>query len=165
MFTTLLTLLNFHGENAKAIVWAHNTHIGDARYTDMGLQGQVNSGQLAREHFDPENVLLVGFGTYRGKVTAGRQWGQAMQEMNLPPAMRGSFEERLHTASGGDFLLVMNPELRYHPYIGAEIGHRAAGVVYNPEHERMGNYVPSIPGHRYDVFIFIENTHALRFVW
>ena len=73
-------------------------------------------------------------------------------------------KQRLHSASKGDFILVMNPELRSHPYIGGEIGHRAAGVVYNPEHEHMGNYVPTIPGLRYDVFIFIERTNALRFV-
>ena len=164
MFTTLLTLLDFHGEDAKGIVWAHNTHIGDARYTDMQQQGQVNIGQLARERFGPENVLLLGFGTYTGKVTAGRQWGQAMQVLTMPEAMPGSFEQRLHSASKGDFILVMNHELRAHPYIGGEIGHRAAGVVYNPEHEHMGNYVPTIPGLRYDVFIFIEQTNALRFV-
>lgn len=164
MFTTLLTLLEFHGEDAKGIVWAHNTHIGDARYTDMSLQGQVNSGQLAREHFGPENVLLVGFGTYTGNLLAGRQWGEEMLELTKPEAAQGSLEERLYSASPGNFILVMNDDLRAHPFLGAEIGHRAAGVVYNPEMEHRGNYVPSIPGHRYDVFIFLERTRALRYV-
>ena len=164
MFATLQNLLGFHGPDAKAIVWAHNTHIGDARFTDMHLQAQVNSGQLAREHFGAENVLLTGFGTYTGQTLAGRQWGQAMLELTLPPAVSGSFEARLHHSMPGDFFLVMNPQLRQHPYIGEQSGHRAAGVVYNPEHEHMGNYVPSIPGSRYDVFIFFEKTSALRFV-
>jgi erythromycin esterase len=164
MFTTLITLLEFHGEDAKGIVWAHNTHVGDARYTDMSIQGQVNSGQLAREHFRPENVLLVGFGTYTGNLLAGRQWGQEILELTKPEAAQGSLEERLYSASPGNFILVMNNDLRAHPFIGAQIGHRAAGVVYNPEMEHLGNYVPSIPGHRYDVFIFIEKTRALKFV-
>ncbi len=164
MFHTLLSLLNFHGEEAKAIVWAHNTHIGDARQTDMSLQNQVNSGQLAREYFGEDTVLLVGFGTYTGTVTAGRQWGANMLTLPLPDAMEGSIEQKLHSAAPGDFLLVMNPELRQHAYFSSPIGHRAAGVVYNPEHEQPGNYVPSIVGRRYDVFIFIEKTNHLRFV-
>lgn len=164
MFATLQTLLDFHGDDSKAIIWAHNTHIGDARYTDMRLQGQVNSGQLAREHFGPENCLLVGFGTYKGNLVAGRQWGQPMLVLELPDAIPGSFEYRLRNASSGDFYLMMNTELRAHPFLGNQIGHRAAGVVYNPEREHLGNYVPSIPGLRYDVFIFIERTSALRFV-
>lgn len=164
MFITLQTMLDFYGQNAKAIVWAHNTHIGDAQATDMALSGQVNIGQLTREHFTPENVFLVGFGTSEGQVTAGRQWGKDMLQLTLPKAMPGSFEDRLHNASSGDFLLIMNPQLRKHPFIGSKIGHRAVGVVYNPERERFGNYVPSIPGERYDAFIFIEKTRPLIFV-
>lgn len=164
MFATLQTLLDFHGDDSKAIIWAHNTHIGDARYTDMRLQGQLNSGQLAREYFGPENCLLVGFGTYKGNLVAGRQWGQSMLVLDLPDAIPGSFEHRLRNASSGDFYLIMNPALRANPFFGNQIGHRAAGVVYNPEREHLGNYVPSIPGLRYDVFIFLEQTSALRFV-
>lgn len=164
MFTTLLTLLDFHGEDSKAIIWAHNTHIGDARYTDMHQQGQVNSGQLAREHFGEDHVMLIGFGTHTGELLAGREWGDAMMELTKPEAIEGSLEQKLQMTGSGDFLLIMNPELRAHPYLGEMIGHRAAGVVYNPEREHMGNYVPSIAGNRYDVFIFIEQTTALRFV-
>jgi erythromycin esterase len=164
MFVTLQTMLDYHGQDAKGIVWAHNTHIGDARATDMALQQQVNIGQLAREHFKPENVLLVGFGTYEGKVTAGRQWGHERLQLPLPEAIPGSFERKLKRASNGDYLFIIDQKLKQHPYISERIGHRAVGVVYNPERERLGNYVPTIPGERYDVFIFIEKTRPLRFV-
>jgi erythromycin esterase len=164
MFNTLLTLLDFHGDGAKAIIWAHNTHIGDARFTDMHQQNQVNIGLLTREHFGEDKTLLVGFGTYKGKVTAGRQWGSDMLELNLPAAMPGSIEDKLHSAHHGDYLLVMNPELDANPYFSEPIGNRAVGVVYNPEQERPGNYVPTVFGKRYDCFIFIEKTKPLRYV-
>jgi erythromycin esterase len=164
MFATLNTLLDFYGPDAKAIVWAHNTHIGDARYTDMVHQGQVNSGQLCRENFGEENVLLVGFGSFSGRVTAGRQWGAAMLELRLPNARSGSLEYHLHQARSGNFLMMFDEKLRSHPFLGEPIGHRAVGVVYNPEQEHLGNYVPSIPALRYDAFLFFENTRPLRFV-
>jgi erythromycin esterase len=164
MFITLQTMLDFYGPEAKAIVWAHNTHIGDARATDMALQGQINIGQLAREHLSAENVLLLGFGTYKGRVMAGRQWGHEMEVCTLPEAMPGSFEEVLYNATDRDFLMMMNPKLLKHPFMNNTIGHRAVGVVYNPEFERYGNYVPTIPGERYDAFIFIGTTGPITFV-
>ncbi|MFU8843776.1 MAG: erythromycin esterase family protein [Bacteroidales bacterium] len=164
MFVTLQAMLDFYGPEAKAIVWAHNTHIGDARATDMAAQGQINIGQLAREHFNAEKVLLLGFGAYKGQVMAGRQWGHEMTECIMPEAMPGSFEDLLVRMLGGDFLLMMNPKLKKHPFMRNKIGHRAVGVVYNPDHERYGNYVPTIPGERYDAFIFFENTAPLNFV-
>src|SRR5207248_5911101 len=81
MGETLDRLLRQHGPAAKAIVWAHNTHIGDARFTDMAGEGMVNVGQLAREQYGEEDVALVGLGSYRGSVIAGRRWEAPMERM------------------------------------------------------------------------------------
>lgn len=90
MVEVLDILMNFHGKDAKVIVWEHNTPVGDARYTDMKSQGLFNVGQLVREKYKEEGVVLVGFGSYCGKVLAGDFWGAPMREMKLPAAMPGS---------------------------------------------------------------------------
>ena len=87
MAETLGRLLGHHGPDAKAIVWEHNTHVGDARFTDMADDGLVNVGQLARERWGEEEVVLVGFGSHRGSVVAGARWGAPMERMRVPPAM------------------------------------------------------------------------------
>lgn len=84
MVETLNSLMNFHGPDAKVIVWEHNTHIGDARYTNMADRGNMNVGQLVREQHEQDGVVLVGFGSYEGSVIAGRAWGATMQEMEVP---------------------------------------------------------------------------------
>jgi erythromycin esterase-like protein len=98
MDDTLDRLLGHYGPGAKAIVWAHNTHVGDARATDMAQAGHVNIGQLARERYGAGQVLLVGFGTYGGTVVAGDAWGAPMQVMPVPPARERSLEDVLHAA-------------------------------------------------------------------
>ena len=87
MAETLGRLLGHHGPDAKAIVWEHNTHVGDARFTDMADDRLVNVGQLARERWGEEEVVLVGFGSHRGSVVAGARWGAPMERMRVPPAM------------------------------------------------------------------------------
>src|SRR5439155_25297395 len=96
MTETLARLRRFHGPQAKAIVWEHNTHIGDARYTDMAADGMVNVGQLARERYGESNVVLVGFGSHRGSVIAGREWGAMPESMRVPPGREDSWEDLLH---------------------------------------------------------------------
>src|SRR5439155_3304931 len=91
MAETLERLMRHHGDGAKAIVWEHNTHIGDARYTDMCDDGMVNLGQLVRDRHAADGVVLVGFGTHRGTVIAGRGWDAPMEEMRVPPARPGSW--------------------------------------------------------------------------
>lgn len=154
-----LDLLLQRRDDTKAIVWAHNTHIGDARATDMAAEGMVNIGQLARESYGPANVVLVGFGSYEGSVIAGKYWDAPMQSMPVPAAKSGSFESLLHN-SGGDNLLVMNqadlPQSFWQP-----LDHRAIGVVYDPKYEKFGNYVPSVIPERYDAFIYLDKTTAL----
>lgn len=169
MIETLDALLRSGGsadgaQPRRGIVWAHNTHIGDYRATDMDAAGYVNLGGLARESYGPENVSLVGFGTYQGTVTAGRAWDAPAQRMPVPPARLGSYEdafERSRAWSGvDDFALIFDSDARSGPL--AEVaGHRAIGVVYNPEHESRGNYVPTSLAERYDVFVHVRDTTAL----
>jgi erythromycin esterase len=161
MMETLDRLLKFHGSKSRAIVWEHNTHIGDARATDMKRAGMVNIGQLAREQYGVNKVYLVGFGSYRGSVIAGEEWGALMEEMPVPEAREGSIEYELHKEAAKDHYLLFNTEDIQRKY-ESSIRHRAIGVVYNPERERHGNYVPSVMSQRYDAFIFLDETKALH---
>lgn len=162
MADTLNRLLAFHGKNAKAIVWQHNTHIGDARATDMALTGMFNTGELARKQYEDKDVVLVGFGSYRGKVMAGNSWGAPMQAMQMPDARKDSWEYLLHQAGNENKLLIMNNFSGNPQLLENHIDHRAIGVVYNPLHERYGNYVPTILPLRYDAFIYLDETTALH---
>src|SRR5579884_1666540 len=106
MVETLDRLMRQHGAHARAIVWEHNTHIGDARFTDMARAGMVNVGQLVREAHERDGVMLVGFGTHRGTVIAADEWGEPMERMSVPAARPGSFEDAMHDAVAGDALLL-----------------------------------------------------------
>ncbi len=162
MSDTLERLLEFHGENSKAIVWAHNTHVGDARATDMVDEGMFNIGELARLQHHDKGVFLVGFGSYAGTVTAGRSWSSPMQTMLMPNAKKGSWEYLLHRAGSENKLLLMDDFAGNDMFMENHIGHRAIGVVYNPQLEQYGNYVPTILPLRYDAFVYIDETRALH---
>lgn len=161
MADTLERLLHFHGNSSKAIVWAHNTHVGDARATDMADEGMYNIGELARIQHHDKGVVLVGFGSYKGHVMAGRKWGSRMQKNILPEGKTGSWEELLHRAGNQNKLLLMQDFMNNDAMMENRIGHRAVGVVYNPEIEQYGNYVPTILPMRYDAFIHLDETKAL----
>jgi erythromycin esterase len=161
MMETLDRLIQFHGTGAKGVIWEHNTHIGDARATSMKRSGMINIGQLAREQYGTDRVYLVGFATYQGSVIAGEEWGSVMEEMEVPEARVGSIEEVLHKESSQDRYLLFNTEIPEKLY-ETEIRHRAIGVVYDPEREKYGNYVPSVISQRYDAFIFLDQTRALH---
>ncbi len=105
MADTLDRLMRHYGPDAKAIVWEHNTHIGDARYTNMANEGMYNVGQLVRQEHDADGVVLVGFGSHAGTVVAGRSWSAPMQVMEVPPAQSGSWEHALHLMEAQDRLL------------------------------------------------------------
>jgi erythromycin esterase len=161
MMETLDRLITFHGKHAKAIVWEHNTHIGDARATDMARAGMVNIGQLAREQYGVNKVYLVGFATYEGSVIAGDTWGAPMEVLEVPEARAGSIELQLHLESAANRYLLFNSEDIQKRY-EASIRHRAIGVVYDPVRERFGNYVPTKLSLRYDAFVFLDRTKALH---
>jgi erythromycin esterase-like protein len=159
MADTLDRLLEHTG--GKAVVWEHNTHIGDARATDMAGAGMVNVGQLLRDRHGADDVVLVGFGGYRGGVIAGSSWGAQMARMTVPAARPGSLEALLHDAVGDDALFVLPRDGRP-PWLERRLDHRAIGVVYRPERERWGNYVPTVLGQRYDAFLHLEETSPVQ---
>jgi erythromycin esterase len=161
MMETLDRLLQFHGKDAKVIVWEHNTHIGDARATDMVDEGMFNIGELARMKHHENGVVLVGFGSYKGSVIAGRRWESKMQEMEMPPAPEDSWEGILHATSADNKLLIME-NFMGDVFMENNIGHRAIGVVYQSQYEKYGNYVPTILPMRYDAFIYLDETKALH---
>nr|WP_238490803.1 erythromycin esterase family protein [Actinoplanes flavus] len=162
MDQTLDRLLRRYGPTSKAVVWAHNTHVGDARATDQSQYGEVTIGQLARERYGDAQVLLVGFGTYRGTVVAGPGWGQPMEVMGVPEARPGSLEEVLHAAAPPCGLFVFPAEGPRPDLLTTVLPHRAIGVVYRAERERWANYVPTVLGERYDAFLWFGETRALR---
>ena len=174
MMDTLKRLMEFYGkdnDDAKSIVWAHNTHIGDARQTDMADNNMINIGQLVREHASEKNVVLVGFGTYKGSVIAAREWGEKMERMYVPSAVEGSWDSLLHEQSNGSNSFLVFKEQDSKKYkeqflseeeIRTKRSQRAIGVVYNQAYERYGNYVPTRLTKRYDAFLHIDETHALH---
>jgi erythromycin esterase-like protein len=159
MVDTLDRLLAHAGD--KAVVWEHNTHIGDARATDMAGAGMVNVGQLLRERHGTDDVVLVGLGGHRGGVIAGSSWGAQMARMSVPAARPGSLEALLHETVGADALFVL-PRADRPSWLERRLDHRAIGVVYRPERERWGNYVPTALGRRYDAFLHLEETSPLQ---
>ncbi len=161
MTETLERLLDFHGPQSKAIVWEHNTHIGDARATDMKENGLLNVGQLTREKWGDSNIVSVGFGSYKGTVMASNEWGGVMQKMEVPQARLNSWEYILHQSSDRDKLIITR-DIKTHPVIMSPLNHRAIGVIYRPDMDYYGNYVPSLIAKRYDVFIYLDETQALH---
>ena len=160
MVEAIHELRKYYGEGTKIIVWEHNTHIGDASETSMKNEQMINVGQVIREQYGKENTYAIGFGTYEGTVIAADQWGDPFEIIKVPPAKLTKWEGQLHAASPEDKVILFNNENR--ELFNDWIGHRAIGVVYNPEYEAYGNYVPSRVGSRYDAFIYIERTTALR---
>nr|MDT0657824.1 erythromycin esterase family protein [Micromonospora sp. DSM 115978] len=161
MADTLDRLLDRYGPGARGVVWAHNTHVGDARATDMADVGMINIGQLARERHGPDDVVLVGFGSYQGSVVAAPRWGSPAEVMMVPPARPGSLEERLHGILPERALLILSHGDRP-DWITDHAEHRAIGVVYEPSFESWGNYVPTRFAQRYDAFIWCDRTTALH---
>lgn len=160
MHETVNRLLALYGENSKAIVWAHNTHVGDARFTEMHLSGIQNIGELSRVHWGPERIFIVGFSTYKGRVLAGSQWGAPMQNTQIAAAGRNSMEYLMKKTGLSAFYLLFDDKDRTHEQFMTPRGHRAVGVVFNPTDE-PSQYVNTILPLRYDAFVFFENTRAL----
>jgi erythromycin esterase-like protein len=160
MMATIDRIADHLGSESRGLVWAHNTHIGDARATDMAFGGLINIGQLMRERHSAEGVALVGFASHRGTVLAAAEWGVPEQVLPVPGAVSGSHEDLLHRALGRSALLVFGDD-RTGPWLSSWLGHRAIGVVYRPQREQ-GNYVPTRMGARYDALMWFEETGALR---
>jgi erythromycin esterase-like protein len=152
-------LLDYYGSESKGIVWAHNTHIGDARATAMARAGAVNIGQLSRLEHGIDNIYAIGFGTYTGTVLASGNWEGPMLRMNIPEARQGSWEYLL-AATGHDQLFILFNSTQIDQLLSRFIHHRAIGVTYNPQADQ-NNYVETIMPDRYNAFIFYRTTSAL----
>jgi erythromycin esterase-like protein len=160
MADTIDRIATRHGARSKGLVWEHNTHVGDARATDMAAAGLVNVGQLVRERHAADGVALVGFAGHRGTVLAAEGWGQPEHVYHVPSARSDSHEDLLHQALGRPAVLAFGDD-RSGPWLTTRRGHRAIGVVYNPRRE-SGNYVPTVMGGRYDTLIWFEETSSLH---
>ncbi|APE15455.1 erythromycin esterase family protein [Mycolicibacterium pallens] len=165
MFQTLKALrahLHHHdGEPARIVVWAHNSHVGDARATEVGADGQLTLGQLVREGYG-EQAVLIGFTTYSGTVTAASEWGAVAERKVVRPALNGSIEELLHEVDRPEFLVsaLLSREAA-EPLDTVRLG-RAIGVIYQPATERQSHYYHVRPGEQFDAIIHIDRTTALQ---
>lgn len=161
MAATLERLLAHLGPEAKAVVWEHNSHIGDFRATYEGESGHLNVGQLVRERHGA-GAFAVGFGTYRGTVTAARAWDGPPEFMRVPAAREDSIEAAFHQSAIPSFYLGLRDLPRGGAWLGETRPERAIGVVYHPERESFGNYVPSRLAERYDAYVFHDETLAVE---
>jgi erythromycin esterase-like protein len=148
-------------EGAKAVVWAHNTHVGDSRATDQSRHGEVTIGELARDRYGRDQVVLVGFGSRRGTVVAASSWGAAWEVMEVPPGRPDALEDVLHAGAPPRAVMVFPPFRQRPDVLVDELPQRAIGVVYKPERERTANYVPTVLGDRYDAFLWFDETRAV----
>lgn len=162
MFETLKNLLAFHGPDSKAIVWAHNSHVGNAEATEMAARGEHNLGQLCRQEFG-EQAYLVGFGTHSGTVAAASAWDGPMEIKTVRPALADSYEQLCHTTGLARFML----GLRGHADLcgpagqGRERPERAIGVIYRPETELASHYFRASLPQQFDEYIWFDNTRAV----
>jgi erythromycin esterase-like protein len=149
------------GERTRAVVWAHNSHIGDARATSMGEMGEWNLGQLVRERFGDE-ARLVGFTTYTGTVTAASDWDEPPALKRVRPALPGSIEALLHDASAADFLLPLRGRAELSSALAAPRLERAIGVVYRSESERVSHYFDARLPQQFDAVIHFDTSQAVE---
>ncbi len=160
---TLLAHLDRHpdGQPARIVVWAHNSHVGDARATEVGADGQLTLGQLAREQHGSA-VRLIGFTTYTGTVTAASRWGGIAERKVVRPALNGSVEELFHEVERSEFLISpMLSRAAAEPLDMVRLG-RAIGVIYLPDTERQSHYYHVRPGEQFDALIHLDRTTALE---
>jgi erythromycin esterase-like protein len=154
-------LENRFGKPAKIIVWAHNSHVGDARATEMGSQGEVNIGQLIREQHDTD-VYLIGFSTYQGTVTAASEWDAPAECKDVNPGLEGSYEELFHHVKYGNFLLDLRSNEKLEHYLHIPRLQRAIGVIYQPEMERESHYFFTRLPYQFDSIIHFDQTTAVQ---
>ena len=162
MADTLFALqrhLRDQGRHGRIVVWAHNSHLGDARATEMGERGDLNLGQLVRQEAGPDQALLVGFTTHTGYVSAAHDWAEPVHHMKVRPSLEGSWERLFHDA-GGDFWLPVHA-LR-DSLSGVQRLQRMIGVIYRPETERHSHYFHCRLGDQFDGLFHIDTTHAVE---
>ena len=163
MFETLQRILAWAGPDRKAVVWAHNSHIGDARFTEMGSErGELNIGQLCRQAWGGD-AALIGFGTHSGTVAAASEWDAPMEIKTVRPSRPDSYEALFHEAGHARALLDMRKGLE--PDVRQALSdprlERYIGVIYRPETERWSHYSRASLPDQYDAFVWFDETHAI----
>jgi protein-L-isoaspartate(D-aspartate) O-methyltransferase len=162
MFETLLNVLTYRGEHSKAVVWAHNSHIGDASATEMSARGEHNIGQLCRKGFGNQSVR-IGFGTDHGVVAAASNWDSAMEYKQVRPSHPQSYERQFHLTNTPGLILPL------HEVHGAQLHEqllepkleRAIGVIYRPQSELASHYFEAVLPRQFDEYIWIDRTSAV----
>jgi erythromycin esterase-like protein len=163
MFETLEHLLAARGRGSKAVVWAHNSHIGDARATDMGtVRDELNIGQLCRERFG-DAAALIGFGTHTGTVAAASDWDGEMEIKRVSPSQRDSYERLCHASGIARFLLDLQPgrhKALRHRLLDPRL-ERFIGVIYRPDTELHSHYAEASLPQQFDAFVWFDETTAV----
>jgi erythromycin esterase-like protein len=157
----LMAHLQAQGERPKAVVWAHNSHLGDARATQMGARGELNVGQLVRERHNHEAVN-IGFTTYTGTVTAAADWGATAERKRVRPGMEESYESLFHLVGIPNFLLTICGNGKLTQQLKPEHLERAIGVIYRPDSERWSHYFHASLSQQFDAVIHFDETRAVE---
>ena len=161
MFETLVHVLEARGDGAKAVVWAHNSHIGDARYTEMGsARKELNIGQLCREHFG-ESAALIGLGTHVGTVAAASEWDGPMEIKRVLPSRRDSYERLMHDSGQSRFLLELTKDEALRRRLLEQRLERFIGVIYRPDTELVSHYASASLPQQFDALVCFDETRAV----
>jgi erythromycin esterase-like protein len=143
------------------VVWAHNSHLGDARATDLGSIGELNVGQLVRERYGHDSVL-IGFTTYSGTVTAASNWDGPAERKQVRPALPGSYEAIFHDIGVPRFLLILRDGNHAATALREQQLERAIGVIYLPESERASHYFYARLADQFDAVLHFDKTRAVE---
>ncbi len=162
MFKTLQSVLAYRGPDSKAVIWEHNSHIGDARATQMSARGEFNIGQLTRQEYG-DSAYLIGFGTDHGSVAAASEWGGPMEVKQVQPSHIDSYEHVCHEVQTDNFLLPLRKPLQQitRKKLLAERLERAIGVIYRPETELQSHYFYACLPNQFDEYIWFDETRAV----
>jgi len=162
MFDTLARLLEHRGPRSKAVVWAHNSHIGDARFTDMGrVRDELNLGQLCRERFGAE-AAMIGFGTHSGTVAAASDWGEPMEVMSVLPSRPDSVERLFHDSALRRGVLMLDHDAELQQKLAAARLERFIGVIYRPDTELHSHYARVELSRQFDAYVWFDETRAVE---
>jgi protein-L-isoaspartate(D-aspartate) O-methyltransferase len=163
MFETLEAIIDAKGPKAKAVIWAHNSHIGDASKTEMGtLREELNIGQLCRERFG-KDAALIGFGTHTGTVACASDWDEPMEVKPVNPSRSDSYERLAHDSGVARFLLDVREGVHEHlrnQLLSPRL-ERFIGVIYRPETERWSHYSACSLPQQFDAYVWFDQTTAV----
>jgi erythromycin esterase-like protein len=157
----LVAHLGRNGTPAKIALWEHNSHLGDARATDMGQRGELNVGQLTREKYG-RDAVLIGFTTHHGTVTAASNWDEAAERKRVRRALAGSYEALFHAVQAARFLLICRKGDAATTGLRSPRLERAIGVIYRPETELQSHYFRAYLPDQFDAVIHFDETRAVE---